>query len=614
MDGIDYLRSKLKEIPEKAGVYRMLNEKEDVLYVGKAKNLKNRLTQYTQEQGLSNRIRKMVFETRKLLIVETSSEQEALLLEINLIQEMKPKYNVIFRDDASYPYILVTKHNTPRLTSYRGTRRNQGYYFGPYPDVKAMRSTLEELEKIFHLRTCTDTDFKTRTRPCLKYDIKRCSAPCVHKISSKEYAENVKEAKAFLKGKGESVQNILKDKMLQASDSLKFEQAAKLRDRLAALSKTLQKQTVASTSFFDADFIAVGKVGQFSNVILYAYRNGRQVGHELFFPKGTEDVEANEVIKAFVSSYYSKNPLPKHIYLEKADEDLKDFLHLFSTAKNTKIQLALPQKGEKKIILEKACQNAVDALKRKQAKGASWAAQMKHFADVLQTSTPVKRIETFDISNISGRYAVASMVVAGEEGMLKNDYRKFEIKDKNRPDDYAMMRQVLTRRYGRVLKELQKAQAENTPLPAVPNVIMVDGGKGHLRVLTEVIDSLNWQEGRPHLCAIAKGEFRDKGLETIFQQGKETPLEIDYNSPLKFMLQIIRDESHRFAIGYHRQKRSKETFKSALDRIPGVGPKRKKALLLKFGSVDALRHTSVEDIATTEGVSLSLAEVIKSYL
>ena len=641
MDGIQILKEKLISVPETPGVYRMLNANGDVLYVGKAKNLKNRLNNYVQDGRLSHRIRKMVFETRDLLIVETASEQEALLLEISFIKSLKPKYNILFRDDTSYPYIHITSQEAPRLTHHRGKKRGKGQYFGPFPDVKAMYQTMEEMEKVFLLRTCKDTDFATRTRPCLKYQIKRCSAPCVGKISVSDYAKSVDDAVRFLRGQGEEVQGRLQGLMLQASEDMRFEDAANYRDRLQALSTVLRKQTSVLEGIGTADFVALARSGTRCCIQIFSYLEGRHVGHVNMFPKCAEDDENADILRLVVTSYYLERsaPVPKIIYLSEAMAEHEIVSEILENSGNTSenvekipqkqphVKVLTPTRGKFKDVLLRVQKNAEDALKRKQAQGASWRQQLNYFSELLEIGRDVTRIETFDISNISGKHAVASMVVADEEGMLKRDYRKFAIKGKDTPDDYAMMREVLTRRYGRLLKETQKARAgeagapdnvlDDVPddMPAWPDVIMVDGGKGHLRVLTEVMEALGIDGPEaPILCAIAKGEFRDKGLETIFQQGREMPLDIPFNSPLKFMLQIIRDESHRFAIGYHRAKRSKETIKSVLDDIPNVGPKRKKALLLTFGSAKGVKDASVKELSLVDGVSEELAQFIYDYL
>lgn len=612
-DGIDILKEKVKQAPDSPGVYRMLNEKGDVLYVGKAKNLKKRLINYTQENGLSNRIRKMVFETRELVLVEVASESEALLLEISLIKNLKPKYNISFRDDTSYPYILFTSADAPRLTSVRGAKKMKGKYFGPYPDAGAMYRTMEMLEKSFLLRTCKDSEFQNRTRPCLKYHIKRCSAPCVNRISNDDYKDLVKEAGRFLKGQGTTVQKEIQSKMLDASQSMAYEKAAMYRDRLEAIASTLSKQSTYGAVLEDGDVVALYKQPAHACVQIFSYKNAQHVGNAQFYPKGVDELTESETLRLFIAMHYSGKDCPKEIITSHEVTDVDALSKSLVEGKN--IRIYTPQKGEKKQLVSHALLNAEKSLKRKLSEESSWLKQMAEFSKLLNLEDLIKRVECYDISNIQGKQAVASMVVAGEGSMLKSDYRKFAIKGKDTPDDYGMMREVLNRRYSRLLKESAEAKEKGTPTPSWPDVVMVDGGKGHLGILEDVMESLGLTgEGAPVLLAIAKGEHRDKGLETIFQSGRATPLQITYNSPLKFLLQVIRDESHRFAIGFHRQKRAKETFKSILDGIPGVGGKRKKALLLTFGSAAGVKSASVEDLKQVDGINESLAQHIYDYL
>jgi excinuclease ABC subunit C len=612
-DGIHILKEKVKQAPESPGVYRMLNENGDVLYVGKAKNLKKRLLNYAQGSGLSNRIRKMVFETRELILVEVTSESEALLLEISLIKNLKPKYNISFRDDTSYPYILLTDAEAPRLMSLRGSKKLKGQYFGPYPDAGAMYRTMEMLEKSFLIRTCKDSEFQNRTRPCLKYHIKRCSAPCVNRISPEEYKGLVKQASRFLKGQGTTVQKEIQGKMLQASQEMAYEQAAMHRDRLEAIASTLSKQSAYGAALENGDVVAIYKQPPHACVQIFSYQNGQHIGNAQFYPKGTEDLSESDALRLFIAMHYSGNDCPKEIITSHEVADAEALSG--SLVEGKRIRISTPQKGEKKQLVSHALLNAQKSLQRKLSEESSWVKQMAAFSELLNAPEPLKRIECYDISNIQGKQAVASMVVAGEGAMLKSDYRKFAIKGKDTPDDYAMMREVLNRRYSRLLKESDEAKAKGTATPAWPDVVMVDGGKGHLGVLVDVMTELGLVgEGAPVLLAIAKGEYRDKGLETIFQSGRAQPLEITYNSPLKFLLQVIRDESHRFAIGFHRQKRSKETFKSVLDGIPGVGGKRKKALLLTFGSASGVKSASIEDLKQVDGISEALAQHIYDYL
>ena len=597
-DGILYLKDKIKSIPQTPGVYRMLNARGEVLYVGKAKNLRKRLTNYTQEERLTRRIRKMVFETADLIVVETQSEVEALLLEASLIKSLFPPYNVRLKDDKSYPFIYMSDHKNPQIRLYRGQRKEKGRFFGPYPNAHAVYKSIEVLEQVFKLRTCSDSYFNNRTRPCLKYHIKRCSAPCTGRISDAEYAVSVQEAMDFLEGKTEEVKNRIKVKMLEASEDLRFEDAARQRDRLKALADISQSQRVLSQSIQDADFWAVAVKGDMAAVQLFMYRMGAHTTNARFFYKG-DDLTLAETLQQAMLDHYEQMKPPKEIYVPDSEMDTALMAEALSLKAQKKVVLMTPKRGDKQNILGQAEDNAINALNREVAQKQSHKKLLEDFAELLGREQ-IKRIEVFDVSNIQGKNAVASMVVADEGGMANNQYRKFSIKGEHSPDDYRMMHEVLMRRY----KKLKDLGAE----AVWPDVVMVDGGKGHLGVLYEVFEELEI-EGVT-LCAIAKGEFRDKGLERIFQQYVEEPLDVPYNSPLIFLLQRIRDESHRTAIGYHRQKRAKALSKSALDDVPGIGAKRKKALLMYFGSADAVKQASVEELQKVEGISAKMAEDI----
>ncbi|MEC9291617.1 MAG: excinuclease ABC subunit UvrC [Pseudomonadota bacterium] len=612
--GVTYLKEQLKQAPSSPGVYRMLNEKGDVLYVGKAKNLKNRLTNYTQFETLTQRIKRMVFETRELILVETETESEALLLEINLIKSLKPKYNILFRDDTSYLSIRITGDETPRLMPYRGKKDVSGELYGPYPSGDAVYRTIDLMERVFRLRTCADSVFKNRTRPCLKYDIKRCSAPCVGKVSTKEYDDLITQARAFLKGNGAQVQKALSEGMQKASADMRYEVAAEYRDRLKALQQVLTPQHATTNALVDADVVGMYMQGGEAAVQVFYYRAGQHVGNHVFYPKGVEAEEASEVMRVFLALHYGTRRPPKEIFVSDMPGDMDSLLsYLKERNEGRAVSVQSPSRGDKHQMVKKASLNAEQAFKRKGAAGAGWKKQMAAFAEVLGVPE-VSRVETFDISNISGTNPVASLVVAGEEGMLKSEYRKFSITVKNTPDDYAMMREALTRRYGRMARETEKARKEKTEPPVWPTVVMVDGGKGHLRVLVEVFDELGLlYNGKVVLCAIAKGEERDKGLEVIWRYGLKEALPIEKDTPLIFLLQQIRDEAHRFAINFHRQKRSKEMVTSKLDQIPGIGAKRKKALLLAFGSASGVEGASVSQLMQVEGISKSIAEHIYGF-
>jgi excinuclease ABC subunit C len=603
MDGITVIESKLKGMPTTPGVYRMLAEDGRVLYVGKAKNLRHRVTSYTKPERMSTRIRRMVFETRDMVIVQVATEAEALLLEAQLIKSLKPYYNIRLRDDKSFPGILLSAHESPRLKMHRGPIPDKAQYFGPYADATAVHKTIDVLERVFRLRTCSDGFFAARTRPCLKYHIKRCSAPCTGRIGHKEYARTVEEAAQFLKGKGAAVLGTIRVRMEEASQDLDFEAAAVERDKLKALSALLTNQQAMASGLDEADVFALYHSGGQVAVQLFMFRGGAHTGNTAFFPQGLDMDDTAEAMRIFIALHYASRKPPKLVLVNVTPADKGALEEALTHAAGRKVRIETPSRGEKLTLVQQGLKNAQGALNRKLEGSATQGKLLADFATLLGYEREIRRIEAFDISNIQGRHPVASMVVADGEGMKKSDYRKFAIKGKDTPDDYAMMREALTRRYTR-LKE-QGAEAD------WPDVVMVDGGIGHLNVLVEVFDDL--AVDGPVLTAIAKGPERDKGLERIFLVGREDPLDIPFNTPLIFLLQRIRDEAHRFAIGYHRQTRSKALVRSALDDITGIGPKRKKALLLHFGAVDNIKNATVEDLLKVDGFNRKTAEQVYHY-
>ena len=610
-DGIHFLKKKVKHLPTGPGVYRMYNEAGDLLYVGKALNLKNRVTNYTQEAGLTRRIRQMVYHTTKLEIVETHSEIEALLLEANLIKELQPRYNIRLKDDSSYPGIHISAPKgalPPRLRVHRGKKPRDGWYFGPYPAANHVRGLADMVERIFQLRTCTDGFYKNRKRPCIKYDIKRCTGPCVGKVTEQAYQAQVREAVMFLDGRSVEVQSNIKQNMLKAAEDENFELAARERDRLAVLARMTSQQNIVASGLNDADIVAALQHGGETVVQIFSYRSSHHIGNMRFFPDRVDDVPLEEALGAFLSVYYADKPIPADIVCNVMPEGAKVLAAALSEQRGRKVTITSPKRGQKAEIVDQAVKNAMAELTRKQAESKKQQAVLEEFAELLGLEHAITRIECFDVSNIQGRQAVASMVVAGEEGMLKNQSRKFAIKTKDSPDDYHMMREILTRRYKRLLKE--DPTFENWP-----QVIMVDGGKGHLNVLIEVFQALGITapQSKVALCAIAKGKERDKGLERIFVPNTPMPLPVAFNSPLIFMLQRIRDEAHRVAIGYHRQKRAKALTHSVLEDIPGVGAKRKKALLHHFGSAAGVKKASVKDLMNVEGISEAMATEIYNF-
>ncbi|MCP5404745.1 MAG: excinuclease ABC subunit UvrC [Pseudomonadaceae bacterium] len=599
MDGIDILRAKLKALPVTPGVYRMLNEAGEVLYVGKAKNLKARLTSYTQPERMGVRIRKMVFETRTLTVVETRTEVEALLLEANLIKSLKPRYNIIFRDDASYVSVVITDEPTPKIQKHRGVKKAKGSYFGPYPSAGAVYATLDLMERAFRLRTCSDSVFKGRTRPCLKYDIKRCSGPCVGKIAAEDYLHTVRQAKRFLQGERQQVLAQLQQEMQAKAEALDYEGAAAVRDRIRALAAVSSASTALTHALDEADVFALVREGGKLAVQAFYYRHGQHVGNHLFTPKQLDETDDDAVaMQAFLAQHYSGRAVPLRVVVNVMPAEAETLGEALQHSAGRKVVLEAPQRGEKRMIVQQAARNAVQALRRKAEESADWQAQFAEFQAMLGLENPLERMECYDISNTQGRQAVASQVVAGPEGMLKNRYRKYAIKGKDTPDDYAMLAETLGRR-------LKKGD--------LPDVFLIDGGKGQLNVLVKVMEDAGLLgEGGPALCSIAKGEERDKGLEVVWhwRGNRAVELPVAFNSPLKFVLQRIRDEAHRFAITYHRQKRAKALVASPLDDIPGIGPAKKKALLLHFGSRAAVEGAALEELMRVPGISKTLAEAV----
>lgn len=616
-DGIDILKSKLPHQPTGPGVYRMLNAKGDVLYVGKAKALRNRLASYTQPDRMGGRIRKMVFETRELIVVETRTEVEALLLEANLIKSLKPRYNIIFRDDASYLSVLITDEASPQIRPHRGARKVKGQYFGPYPSAGSVYTTLELMERAFRLRTCNATMFAHRTRPCLKYDIKRCSAPCVGKISPEDYKESVRKASRFLKGERQEVLTSLQADMKTKSDAMDYESAARIRDTIQALSGMASARTAMTHGLPDGDALAYVEEGGQAAVQVFSYRHSQHVGNQLVQMKNEDAEDPAELMRQFIAQHYASRAVPRTILCNIMPAEADMLAEALGLGAGHKVDITQPSRGEKALIIEQAETNARNALRRKQNEATTdWTSQLAELQSMLGLANPIQLVECYDISNIMGRHAVASQVVGGPKGMEKARYRKYAIQTKSTPDDYAMLHEVLSRR-------IKRAKGADADAPwALPDVFLIDGGVGQLNVLVKVAQELGLldQPTCPALCSIAKGEERDKGLETIWQavpnEGAEPTirqLPIPHNTPLIFVLQRIRDEAHRFAITYHRAKRAKALTSSALDDIPGIGPAKKKALLLHFGSRAGVEGASIDDLLKVPGLSRKLAEVVYGY-
>ncbi|MGQ2942416.1 MAG: excinuclease ABC subunit UvrC [Blastomonas fulva] len=606
--GIAAIRSQLKSLPTRPGVYRMIDARGDVLYVGKARALKNRVTNYTQVDKLPRRLQRMVSLTRSMMIVTTNSEAEALLLEAQLIKRYRPAYNVLLRDDKSFPYILLCEdHDFPRMSKYRGAQKYKGQYFGPFASAGSVTSTLNSLQKLFLLRSCSDSFFANRSRPCLLYQIKRCSAPCVDRISKEEYAALVGDARAFLTGKSTDVQAKLGARMAAAAQALDFESAAAYRDRLKALTFIQGSQAVNANGIADADVFAMASQGGTVCIQAFFIRAGQNWGHRSFFPAHVQELDEAEILTSFLMQFYQDMPPPRLILTDRTPFECDLVVEALSANMAHKLELLVPQRGERKRLIEQAQRNALEELQRRVAESASQAKYLAEMADLFGLDGPPDRIEVYDNSHIQGTNALGAMVVAGPEGFRKAAYRKFNIKraDTVPGDDYAMMREVFERRFARAQSEDPDRSGGDWP-----DLVLVDGGKGQLKAAMEALAVLGIEDVA--LVGVAKGPDRNAGRETFFMpDGKEFTLPT--NSPVLFYLQRLRDEAHRFAIGAHRGKRKKAMTSSPLDEVPGIGPARKRALLMHFGTAKAVRSASLQDLQMAPGVSKAMAQLVYDY-
>jgi len=606
--GVAAIRNVLKTLPTRPGVYRMHDLKGDVLYVGKARALRNRVTNYTQVNRLPKRLQRMVAQTRSMTIVTTQSEAEALLLEAQFIKRYRPPYNVLLRDDKSFPFILLrADHAFPRVQLHRGARRAKGDYFGPFAGAGSVRKTLNALQKLFLLRSCTDSFFSNRTRPCLLHQIRRCSAPCVDRISVEDYAELVADAKAFLSGKSTQVQAKLADAMQAASDGMDFELAAVFRDRLKALTFIQGSQTISADGVDDADVFALYAKAGLVCIEAFFIRGGQNWGHRNFFPAHTADVPEAEVLASFLMQFYQDVPPARLILLDRVLEDEGVLAEALAESAGRKVTLKQPQRGGQKRLLEQACRNAREALDRRLAESTTQGKIFAELAETFELERPPQRIEVYDNSHIMGTNAIGAMIVAGQEGFRPSAYRKFNIKNpETKPgDDFAMMREVLGRRFSRLEREDPDRQSGEWP-----DLLLIDGGKGQVSAICAVMEEMGVQD--VPLIGVSKGPDRNAGREHFhFPDGREIMLPT--NSPLLFHLQRLRDEAHRFAIGTHRAKRAKNFTASPLDDVPGIGPSRKKALLMHFGTARAVRQAPLADLEKTPGVSKAMARGIYDY-
>ena len=608
LTGADLIRDFVTRLPAKPGVYRMFDDKGDAIYVGKARNLKNRVSNYARGQGHNNRIALMISLTCNMEFVVTASEAEALLLEANLIKKLKPKFNVILRDDKSFPYILIAKdHEFAQLAKHRGARNRKGNYYGPFASAMAVNHAINTLQKAFLLRSCNDSVFANRTRPCLLYQIKRCSAPCVHFIAKPAYDELIKEAEGFLSGKSVEVKAELARTMEQAAEALEFENAARIRDRIHALSFVTQTQGINPQGVDEADIFGLAHEGGQYCVQVFFIRSGQNWGTRAYFPKADKTVGEAEVLAAFLGQFYDDKPIPAQIMVSHEVEEQALLEEAFSTHAGHKVEILVPQRGEKKALVDHAVTNAREANGRKMAETSSQQKLLEGVTRVFDLPARPRRIEIYDNSHIQGAHAVGAMVVAGPEGFIKAQYRKFNMdSDAVKGDDFGMMREMLTRRFTRLIKEHGDEQEDESSLNW-PDLVVIDGGQGQLSAAKAVLDELGLPDMA--LVGVAKGPDRDAGREHFYMEGRNSFM-LEARDPVLYYIQRLRDEAHRFAIGSHRARRSRAIGVSPLDEVAGIGPTRKKALLHAFGSAKAVSRGNVSDLAAVEGVSETLAQAI----
>ncbi|MBY0294533.1 MAG: excinuclease ABC subunit UvrC [Methylobacterium sp.] len=616
--GTEVIRRFWTTLPPSPGVYRMLDAKGDVLYVGKAKNLKKRVGSYARGQAHSNRIARMIAETASMEFVTTATETEALLLEANLIKQLKPRFNVLMRDDKSLPYILLTADTeAPQLVKHRGARRRPGHYFGPFASVWAVNRTVNALQRAFLLRSCSDSYYENRTRPCLLFQIKRCSGPCTGEIAPVDYAALADEARAFLSGKSTTVKERLAADMQAAAEAWEFEKAARYRDRIAALAAIQGVQGVNTQDIEEADVFALDEqAGQFC-IEVFFFRNWQNWGNRAYFPKADRSMSASEVLGSFIGQFYDDKPAPRLILVSHAIEDAELLAAALSTKSEARVEIHQPKRGERRNLIDYAARNAREALGRRLADTASQGKLLGALGQAFRLPRAPRRVEVYDNSHIMGTNAVGAMIVAGPTGFMKTHYRTFTIKSQElKPgDDYGMMREVLHRRFSRLVRESPRSEPEPQPqdaetIPAWPDLVLIDGGKGQLEAARAALAEIGVTD--VPLVGIAKGRDRDAGRETFFVPG-EPPFKLPPRDPTLYFVQRLRDEAHRFAIGAHRAKRKRELTKNPLDEIPGIGPTRKRALLHHFGTVKAIERAALEDLARTPGVNAATARAVYDF-
>ena len=606
--GYALIQKYTKSLETSPGVYRMLDDQSRVLYVGKARNLRARVSSYARSTGHSARIARMISETTQMMFLTTQTETEALLLEQNLIKQLKPRYNVLLRDDKSFPNILVTtEHDFPQIKKHRGAKSEKGAYYGPFAGAGAVNRTLAQLQRVFLLRNCSDAMFESRTRPCLQYQIKRCSGPCVDRVSKQEYGAAVQDAQKFLSGKSTQIQETLATSMAQASEAMEFERAAALRDRIRALTQVQTTQGINPRSVSEADIIALHLEGGQACVQVFFIRANQNWGNRDFYPRISADMGHDEVFEAFLGQFYDSKEPPRQILLSHGFDDMDLMTELLSDKRGRRVEILVPQRGEKQELISGALRNAKESLARKLAETATQTKLLRGVAELFELESPPKRIEVYDNSHIQGSFAVGAMIVASPDGFSKNNYRKFNIRgdDLTPGDDFGMMKEVLTRRFKRLVKEDPARQSGDWP-----DLLVIDGGAGQVSAVAQIMAEFGVQD--IPMVGVAKGVDRNLGKEEFYRIGKPV-FSLPRNDPVLYFIQRMRDEAHRFAIGSHRAKRSKAIGASPLDEIAGVGGARKRALLAHFGSAKAVGRANLADLKAVEGVSASLAQKIYDF-
>ncbi len=608
LTGANLILKYVRQLDASPGVYRMLDAQARVLYVGKARNLKARVSNYARPTGHSSRIARMISETAQMMFLTTKTETEALLLEQNLIKQLKPRYNVLLRDDKSFPNILVTtEHEFPQIKKHRGAKKEKGAYYGPFASAGAVNKSLNQLQRVFQLRNCSDAMFETRTRPCLQYQIKRCSGPCVGRISARDYRASVKDAQRFLSGKSTEIQESIASQMAQASEAMEFERAAALRDRIRAMTQVQTNQGINPRTVSEADVIALHIEGGQACVQVFFIRANQNWGNRDFYPRISADHSHAEVLEAFVGQFYSSKEAPRQLILSHDIENADLVSAALSEAAGRKVELIYPQRGEKFELVSGALRNAKESLALRMSETATQAKLLRGIAEAFDLDDAPKRIEVFDNSHIQGANAVGAMIVSGPDGFLKNQYRKFNIRGDNLTpgDDFGMMKEVMTRRFTRLIKEDPGRTSESWP-----DLLLIDGGAGQVSAVAEILETLGVED--VPMVGVAKGVDRDHGKEEFYIPGRSV-FALQRNDPVLYFVQRMRDEAHRFAIGTHRAKRAKAISANPLDDIAGIGASRKRALLAHFGSAKAVSRANLADLKAVDGISAAMAEKIYDF-